>query len=77
VHVIAEDEILVDDMYSLYKELGIQFSLDNQNPQDSNYLKNYKVSMTREIHYMYYKRSIILVPAGALEICHQNLLMHD
>jgi hypothetical protein len=33
--------------------------------------------MTCEIHYMYYKRSIILVPIGALEIHHQNLLMHD
>jgi hypothetical protein len=78
VHVVTEDEILVDDMYSLYKELGIQFGLDKQNPQGSTYLKNYKVSMTTcEIHYMYYKRSIILISAGALKIHHQNLLMYD
>jgi hypothetical protein len=66
VHAIAEDEIMVDDMYSLYKELGIQLGLNNQNPQGSTYLKNYKVIMTCEIHYMYYKRSIILVLVGGV-----------
>jgi hypothetical protein len=35
VHVVIEDEILVDDMYSFYNEQGIQFGLDNQNPQGS------------------------------------------
>jgi hypothetical protein len=32
VHAVVEDEILVDDIYSLYKESCTQFGLDNRNP---------------------------------------------
>jgi hypothetical protein len=38
VHVVVEDEIRVDDMYSLCKERDTQFGLDNRNPQGSTSL---------------------------------------